>query len=262
MIKQTENGLWMYEGDTFKIIMTRYTDPHRLNLARNAAIYLGKSDRDNIKRPLNIVKKGHVPEIFRGEFAEFEFIDVSKEVYDHLVTYTTRNMRVAGGNRALVSDDFTMPSDKMKNRELVEECIASSMSNYKTLLDAGETRQVARSAMPVNAKMNNFVFQFNFLTLGQAVFPQRIWEKGAQGNTVKVVKGMYELCYNIDPELWQTFYEVFGTPASEWKEVRRKLSKNKVTIRDFLDSVGQVDDGDKLLVEFLLEKYGEIKTMW
>ena len=73
---------------------------------------------------------------------------------------------------------------------------------------------------------------------------------------------MYELCYNIDPELWQTFYEVFGTPASEWKEVRRKLSKNKVTIRDFLDSVGQVDDGDKLLVEFLLEKYGEIKTMW
>jgi hypothetical protein len=42
MIRQTENGLWMYEGDTFKIVMTRYSDPHRLNLARNAARYLEK----------------------------------------------------------------------------------------------------------------------------------------------------------------------------------------------------------------------------
>ena len=31
MIRQTENGLYYYQGDTFKIIMTRYSDPNRLN---------------------------------------------------------------------------------------------------------------------------------------------------------------------------------------------------------------------------------------
>lgn len=267
MIRQTEQGLWMYEGDTFKIILTRYTDPQRLNLARNAAIYLGKPDRDNVKRPLNIIKKGHVPEIFRGEFAEFEFIDVSKEVYDHLVTYTTRNMRVAGGNRALVSDDYTLPSDKVKNPSLVETCIDSSMSNYETLLKSGETPQVARSAMPVGAKMNPFVFQFNFLTLGQALFPQRIWDKGAQGNTVKVVRGMFELCYNMDAELWMTFQECFGTPMLQWKEVKRKLEKQKITVSEFLNELHQhalegTENPDTTLTDYLIKRFGEIKTMW
>lgn len=172
-----EESCWAYYGDTFKIYLRRYSDPKRLNLARNAAVYLGKKDRDNIRRPLRIIKMGHVPEIFRGEHAEFEFVDVSKEVYDHLVTYTTRNMRVAGGNRALTSDDFTMPSDKMKNPESVKTAIQDSMDNYKNLLEDGETPQVARSAMPVNAKMNPFVIQFNFLTLGQSLFKQRLWEK-------------------------------------------------------------------------------------
>lgn len=250
----------VYQGDTFKIVMTRYSDPERLNAARNAARYLGKSDLDNIRRPLSIIRQGHVPEVFRGEFAEFEFHDVSKEVYDHIITYTTRNMRVAGGNRALTSDDFTMPSDKVKNIYNVGDCIQNSMENYKALLELGETPQVARSAMPVAVKLNTFVYQLNFLTLMQAVFKQRIWEKGAQGNTVKVIQGMFELVHSVDPELWDTAYEWFGTPATEWTEVRRKLKKKNYTTQQVIELLQGYEDVP--LEEALKELFGHQKSMW
>lgn len=235
----------IYDGDTFQIILRRYSDPNRLNLAYNAATYLGKDDKDNTRRPLSIIKQGHVPEIFRGEIVEFEFIDVSKEVYDHLVTYTTRNMRVAGGNRALTSDSFAMPSDRVKDHRLVYSMIQSSMDSYQVLLESGETPQVARSAMPVNAKMNNFIFQFNFLTLMQSVFKQRIWEKGAQGNTCKVVLGMWELVHRQDAELWHTAYDYFGEPMVAWREVRDRLRKHEPE-----------------LYERLMKDYGTQKSMW
>lgn len=250
-----------YQGDTFTIKLTRYSDPDRMNLARNAAIYLGKEDRDNIRRPLSIIRQGHVPEIFRGEYAEFEFVDVSKEVYDHLVTYTTRNMRVAGGNRALTSDDYTLPSDKVKNLSNVDICINAAMNDYKALLDSGETPQVARAAMPVAAKMNPFVYQFNLMTLMQSVFHQRIFQKGAQGNTVKVVKGMWELVHAQDPELWDTAYEYFGLPAVEWRNVGQRLKKmtvveliEKLSIEGYRDTESAFD--------ILRELFGEEKSMW
>lgn len=249
----------VYEGDTFKIILQRYTDPKRLNAARNAAIYLGKTDRDNIKRPLKILRQGHVPEIFRGEFAEFEFIDVSKEVYDHLVTYTTRNMRVAGGNRALTSDSYTMPSDKMKDPERVKQNIEKSMTAYKDNLDSGETPQVARTAMPIAAKLNPFVLQFNFVTLMQAVFPQRIWEKGAQGNTVKVVQGMYELVRRQDPELWDLVYQLYGTPAIEWRIARRKIEK--LTVEQLIQRLRDYGEEHNAF-EAIRALFGEQKSMW
>lgn len=261
-ISRNENDQLVYKGDGFTITLQRYSDPHRLNLARNAAIYLGKKDRDNVKRPLRIIKDGHVPEIFRGEMAEFEFVDVSKEVYDHIITYTTRNMRATGGNRALVSDDFMLPSDKIKNPHLVEEAIVQSMDAYKALLAVGETKQVARSAMPVSAKMNPFVYQFNFLTLGEALFKQRLWEKGAQGNTVKVVQGMYELCRAVDQELWDTFYEYKGTPTLEWEEVRKRLKKENLTVAQFSEELQSSQNGDKLLVDYLSERSGKLKSMW
>jgi hypothetical protein len=254
------NGVPTYIGDTFQIILRRYSDPERLNAARNAAIYLGKKDRDNIRRPLSILRQGHVPEVFRGEYAEFEFVDVSKEVYDHLVTYTTRNMRVAGGNRALTSNDYTLPSDKVKDIEAVHYYVNESMNNYKELLEQGETPQVARSAMPSAAKLNPFVYSFNFVTLGTAFFKQRIWEKGAQGNTVKVVKGMYELCEYMDMELWATFYEWYGEPATEWVEIRRKLKKQRLTIGQLIEKLHGSED--ELAEEFLRKAFGEQKTMW
>lgn len=265
-----ENGVLTYFGDTFKVKLNRYSDPQRLNLARNAAIYLGKKDRDNIRRPLNIIRDGHVTAIFRGEQAEFEFIDVSKEVYDHIITYSTANMRAAGGNRALVSNDFTMPSDRMKDPERVRGCIVSSMANYENLLEHKETKQVARSAMPVAAKMNSFVYQFNFVTLGESLFKQRVWEKGAQGNTVKVVKAMYELCSHMDRDLWNMFYEHKGTPALEWEEVRKKLKKEKLTVQQIVDELNHrfVDpeesgqNADESIIDYLVKRSGGLKSMW
>ena len=272
-----ENGMKIYHGDTFKIKMSRYTDPDRLNAARNAALYLGKKDIDNVKRPLGIIKQGHVAEVFRGEFAEFIFEDVSKEVYDHIITYTTRNMRVAGGNRALRSEGVTLPSDKVKNMELVRQKAEASMQNYYDLLDAKETPQVARVAMPTSAKLNTFVYQFNFLTLGQSVFKQRVWEKGAQGNTVKVVQAMYELVRFMDPELWDTFYDWHGEPAAEWVEVRRKFDKSEVTVNGLIEMLelskrGELFDkkgnqlhvanGDDPIFDTLRAIFGEQKTMW
>lgn len=268
-VYRDEDKNLVYHGDTFKIILRRYSDPDRLNLARNAAIYQGKKDRDNIKRPLNIIKMGHALTIFRGEYAEFEFIDVSKEAYDHLTTYTTANMRASGGNRALTSDDFTMPSDRMKNPDWVKSMINDSMNNYKELLLSGETPQVARSAMPINTKLNSFVYQFNFVTLALAIFKQRIWEKGAQGNTVKVVQGMFELCQTVDCELWDTFYEYYGTPALEWEEVRKKLKKENLTVRQFLNELHSIAMNDESsqnpnesLIDFLVRRSGGLKSMW
>lgn len=264
-----EDGILTYFGDTFKIRLTRYSDPQRLNLARNAAIYLGKKDRNNIRRPLNIIRDGHVTAIFRGEHAEFEFIDVSKEVYDHVITYSTANMRAAGGNRALVSDDFTMPSDRMKNPERVRDNILRSMDAYKDNLEAGETPQVARTAMPTSAKLNPFVYQFNFVTLGESLFKQRIWERGAQGNTVKVIKAMHELCLYMDKDLWDTFYEYKGTPALEWEEVRKKLKKEKLTVHQLLNELHALalnpDSGqnpDESIIEYLVRRSGGLKSMW
>lgn len=269
MITRNDNGNLVYNGDTFKIVLTRYSDPNRLNLARNAAIYLGKKDRDNVRRPLNILRDDHVTAIFRGEHAEFEFIDVSKEVYDHIITYTTANMRAAGGNRALVSDDFTMPSDKMKFPERVRDNILRAMDGYQDNIDAGETKQVARSAMPVAAKMNPFVYQFNFVTLGESMFKQRIWEKGAQGNTVKVVKGMYELCSAMDKELWDSFYEYKGTPALEWMEVRKRIRKEKLTVRQLLNELNALaldpesgQNVDESIIDYLVKRSGGLRSMW
>jgi len=270
-VKPNEDGLLTYYGDTFRIVLRRYSDPHRENMAFNAAKYLGKptppfenkADEDAYyRRPLNIIRAGHVPEVLRGEMAEFLFIDVSKEVYDHLITYTTRNMRVAGGNRALTSDDFTMPSDKMKNPALVGDAISDSMSNYQALLEAGETPQVARSAMPVNAKLNDFVYQFNFVTLGKYLFAQRIWEKGAQGNTVKVVRGMWELVHHVDPELWDTIYKWWGLPAIQWTEVRRKLDKWKLTVDQLIVQLLNNCSPDQKAEEALVRLFGEQKTHW
>jgi hypothetical protein len=194
--------------------------------------------------------------------AEFEFIDVSKEVYDHIITYTTANMRAAGGNRALVSDDFVMPSDKMKNPERVRDNIIRSMQAYQDNLESGETPQVSRSAMPVAAKLNTFLYQFNFVTLGESIFKQRIWEKGAQGNTVKVIKAMFELCSFIDKDLWDTFYKYHGTPSIEWALTGDKLEK--LTMHQLVNLLQEssLDISQRPAVDVLRSIFGEQKTMW
>lgn len=228
------------------IKIVRYSDPLRLNLARNAAIYLGKEDKDNIRRPLNILRMGHTLEIFRGESVEFLFNGVSKEVYDHLTTYTTRNMRVTCGNRAKLSNGWVMPSDKMKLPSFVGTMVQEI---HKLYLEVGrnESPQVARSAMPCGATMNEFVIQFNFATLIQAVFPQRIWTHGAQGNTRIVVQRMYELLLEEDKELWETVEECYGAKMQSWMQAYRKLRK--------------MERGD-IIIEGIIEEFGKTKNMW
>jgi hypothetical protein len=263
-IKQNERGNLVYHGDTFQIELFRYTDPDRLNLAHSSALYLGKPDIENTKRPLSIMKLGHALEVFRGESATFVYYNVSKQVYDHLVTYKTMQMRVAGGNRALVSSDFTMPTDKMRNPLDVYNAIDRSMMHYHELLDNGETPQVARSAMPINANMHPFKLQFNFQTLIESLFVQRIWEKGAQGLTVNVVKAMWELCHAVDPELWDTVYELYGPHVKEWKDAQKKLRRTEITVRHFWEEINHsdVDILDKPLEELIREWYGKKKSMW
>ena len=228
------------------IKIVRYSDPLRLNLARNAAIYLGKEDKDNIRRPLNILRMGHTLEIFRGESVEFLFNGVSKEVYDHLTTYTTRNMRVTCGNRAKLSNGWVMPSDKMKLPSFVGTVIQEVHKWYHELANT-ESPQVARSAMPCGATMNEFVIQFNFATLMQAVFPQRIWTHGAQGNTRIVVQRMYELLLEEDKELWETVEECYGAKMQAWMQAYRKLRK--------------MERGD-IIIEGIIEEFGKTKNMW
>lgn len=90
--------------------------------------------------------------------------------------------------------------------------------------------------------------------------------ESAQGNTVKVVQGMYELCRKMDSELWDTFYECYGTPTLEWIEVRRKLTKKDVTIGDMLEKLENMkysgEPMHKSFEEFLKEEYGNQKSMW
>lgn len=252
----------IYEGDTFKIEMTRYSDPERLNMAHSAAIYLHKPDTNNTKRPLRIIRDGHVPAILRGEMAEFVFHGVSKEVYDHLVTYSTMNMRVAGGFRANVAEGYTMPSDKTKLPSLVEHILKENYNNYLTLAHS-ETPQVARAAAPINVKMPPFKMQFNLLTLAQSVFPQRIWDKGAQGNTVKVVEGMYRLVYEQDPELWATIYTYMGEPMTNWKHAYRKMVKQNVSLRDLKKALQEYEGHDDEYAIYVISNiYGKAGSMW
>jgi hypothetical protein len=226
--------------------LVRYSDEQRINLARNAAIYLGKDDRDNIRRPLTILKKGHTLEIFRGEYAEFEYEGVSKEVYDHLTTYTTRNMRIAGGNRALTSNSYVLPNDRMVSPSKVEKYIQANMENYNNLCSF-ETPQVARSAMPCSAIMHPFVLQFNFATLIQAIFPQRLWTNGAQANTRIVAMKMFNELLEVDEELWRVAEEYNGIIAQSWMQAYRNLVKTPQ---------------GKKVIENLINEHGKTKSMW
>lgn len=228
------------------IDLIRYSDRFRLNLARNAAIYLGRDDENNIRRPLSILRAGHTLEIFRGEYAEFVFEGVTKEVYDHLTTYTTRNMRVANGNRASVSTGFSTPSDKTNDDSNVFKTVCEAMDRYHDLARL-ESPQVARSAMPCGAHMNKFVIQFNFATLMQAVFPQRLWSHGAQGNTTKVVAQMFALVKLVDEELWTTAEQCFGSGMIAWQAAYRRLCKT---------------EQGRALIDDIIAAHSKQKNMW
>lgn len=235
---------------TQTVELLRYTDPERLHLARAAAVYLGKSDIDNIKRPLSIMKKRHALAIFRGESARFEF-ETSKVVYDHLITYTTADMRACAGLRANEASEFIPPAED--DDSVYGELAAESIRNYHNLVRGIDPTtqepkkrkrlQAARSILPMGTKIK-YQFQFNFQTL-IVIFQQRIWTPGAQEDTKRIVQVMFELVYKQDPELWQTVYDEFGPEEMSWVNMRQKFKKD-----------------DPQAYAAIMGKYGRIKTMW
>lgn len=231
-----------------RIQILRYSDPDRLSLAKNGAIFLGKTDDDNRKRPLNMLKMGHTS-IFRGEHVKFEFW-TSKIVYDHLVTYTTAQVRAAGGLRANEAKHFIAPVEAPELYTIGQR----HLETYQMLVHGidPETNdptermrlQAARSVAPMSVEIH-YVLQFNFLTLMESIFPQRIWEPGAQPDTFEVVQMMWELVREHDLELWDLAKDIYGPEAIAWEKARARIQKD-----------------DPKLYREILEKYGQLKSMW
>jgi len=234
-----------------RVTLIRYTDPDRRSMAHAAAVYLGKPDTDNIKRPLSIIKKGDTLAIFRGESARFEFF-TSKIVYDHLITYTTLNMRACGGLRANEATVFVPPLEDEDPiyRELGERHLHA----YQQLVHGIDPQtedaisrkrlQAARTVAPMSVQLH-YLLDFNLATLIEAVFPQRIWSPGAQLDTREVVQQMFNLIREQDPELWDLIYDHYGPEAHAWKRLRARLRRE-----------------DPVLYERLLRDYGAVKSMW
>ncbi|MHB1683042.1 MAG: FAD-dependent thymidylate synthase [Bacilli bacterium] len=235
----------------FAVSLVRYSDPGRRSLAHAAAVYLGKSDTDNVKRPLGIIKKGDTLAIFRGESARFELF-TSKVVYDHLVTYTTMNMRACGGLRANEATVFVPPGED--SDPVYREIGEKHLQAYRNLVHgidpqtedpvAKKRLQAARYVAPVSVQLH-YLLDINFATLIEAIFPQRIWSPGAQHDTRQVVEQMYRLVRGEDPELWDLVYEYYGPEAYAWKRMRVKLKRERPD-----------------LYEELLKEFGAVRSMW
>jgi hypothetical protein len=238
----------------YGVTLVRYSDPDRKSLAHAAAVYLGKPDTDNTRRPLTMIKKRDALTIFRGESARFEF-RTSKVVFDHLVRYSTLNMVACGGLRANLATEFVVPPEILGTpmEDLVRGIGNDSLEIYRALAGGidPETQepteklrlQAARSVAPMSVKLH-YVMEFNFGTLIEAVFPQRIWTPGAQLDTRLVVEEMYSHVFGQDPELWGLIYDYYGPEFQTWVRAFQKMKKD--------DPAG---------VQAILDKY-PVKSMW
>lgn len=226
-----------------RVIALRATDANRLSSAFKAAIYLGKyNNMDNVNRFLNnMVKAGHSYEPIRGESVLFLFIGVGKPVYDHMITYSVgRTSRIAGGQRANIPWGFEAPSEMKGDGEdfmtagleAVERVARMKKGQDEDI--AKQQMQAARSLLPVGYIMPPFLMEFSEEALIKNVFTQRIFEKGAQGATVDVVKDMWNIMKQIDSEKWETLYEYHGPHIGAWKKAMRTLRDKELTFGDLL----------------------------
>lgn len=223
-----------------RVVALRATDADRLSSAFKAAIYLGKyNNMDNVDRFLNgMVKAGHSYEPIRGESILFLFIGVGKPVYDHLVTYSVgRTSRIAGGQRANMPWGFESPSeakgDFMETGLKAVEMVARVKKGQDEEI-AKQQMQAARSLLPVGYIMPPFLMEFSEEALIKNVFTQRIFERGAQGATVDVVKDMWNIVTQIDPEKWEALYEYHGPHIQSWKKAMRTLRDKDLSFGDLL----------------------------
>lgn len=224
-----------------------YMDPDRKHLARISAIYRSKPDSENVKRPLQLLRLGHTS-IFRHVSCRF-FFRTSLVVRDHLVRYTTSQM-AAAGLRANEAQVFVPPADSPDLATLGEAHMADYhrvIHDAASIIDEeaqNKRLQDARYVAPCGVQVE-WVQTFNLLTLIEAVFPQRLWEPGAQAETRQVVQEMYRQVHAQDPELWDLVYDLYGTEAVQWKKVRDRLRKQNPD-----------------LYRELLQTHGGLKSMW
>ncbi|WP_170292149.1 hypothetical protein [Heliobacterium mobile] len=177
-----------------RVSALRATDDGRKSSAFASALYLGKyDDMGNTNRFLNgMVKAGHSYEPIRGETVTFLYIGVSKTAYGHLITYTIRNRRIAGGFRANKPWGFVVPYES-KDPWLYHRMMGEQLSRCEQLRKEHpeESLQAIRSLYPVGVMMPPFMLDFSEEALVKNVFKQRIWERGAQGETRDIVNSMF-----------------------------------------------------------------------
>lgn len=260
-----------------RVIVLRHTDRNRKSSAFSSALYMGKySDMGNTQRFLNgMVKAGHSYEPIRGESVSFLFIGVSKPVYDHLTTYTIRQRRVAGGLRANEPWGFVVPYEA-RDREAYVEVYREQLDRCQRLIRRAETEkdegkrneqlQAVRSLYPTGVILPPFQLDFSEEALVKNIFRQRVWERGAQGETVHVVHDMYEAVKRLDPEKWAFLEEYHGAHIAGHNRAMRQLRDKRPTLGDLLDRYGFDTAADirKLDVyDFLMSTVGRMsRSMW
>lgn len=228
-----------------RVVALRATDAGRLISAFKAALYLGKyNDMDNTNRFLKkMVSAGHSYEPIRGESILFIYVGVGKPVYDHMITYSVgRPTRIAGGQRANMPWGFEVAAE-MKDKEGAFERNLPRIREVAKLAgkvkeDMPETReqlQAARSELPVGYIMPPFLLEFSEEALIKNVFTQRIFERGAQGATVDIVKDMWNCVMEIDAEKWSHLFDHHGPHMSSWEKAMRVLRDKQLSMGDLID---------------------------
>lgn len=266
----------------FEVKLHRYTDQDRKSLARRAAIFKGKSDRDNVKRPLQFVAYGHMS-IFRGETISVELY-TKKAVYDHLVTYTTIAGRYCAGLRA----NEAVEVDAGELQETAERILAEYQAaiqgiDPETAGPAQKKRlENARDIAPISV-MVRYDLEINFLTLVH-IFKDRQWIAGFQKETGDVIAELWKLVHAQDPELWDTIHEYHGPHVHRWTNALHNvrgyslngylkgLPKAPVTIGMFIEELvgeravelveGYGIDPTIELETFITDKYCRMPKVW
>ncbi|MBC9786487.1 FAD-dependent thymidylate synthase [Heliobacterium chlorum] len=251
-----------------RVIALRSTDKAGQSSAFASALYLGKyDDMGNTNRFLNgMVKAGHSYEPIRGETVTFLYIGVSKTAYDHLITYTIRNRRIAGGFRANKPWGLVVPNeakDPWIYHRMMEEQLARCERLRKEHPE--ESLQAIRSLYPMGVMMPPFMLDFSEEALVKNVFKQRIWERGAQGETRDIVNSMFEAVSALDPQKWDTLREYHGLHIEGHNRAMRKLREQRPTLRQLVakNNNAQADIMDLDVYELLMDTVGKLpKTMW
>jgi hypothetical protein len=267
-----------------RVIVLRATDRGRKSSAFSASLYLGKyTEMDDINRFQRMVKMGHSYEPIRGESISFLYIGVSKPAYDHLITYTVRNRRIAGGLRANEPWGFVVPYEA-KDKQTYIQIAMEQLERCQSLIRRAQTEtseevrneqlQAVRSLYPTGVILPPFQFDFSEEALVKNIFRQRIWEKGAQGETADVVNDMWKAVRSLDPEKWDLLYDYHGPHIVSHLKAMRTLRDKKMTLGQLLEEAKAkgllqepIESLEQLssvpLYEWLMGTVGKLpKSMW